>query len=348
MTDPVISVIVPVYKIKPELLNHCLTSLLKQKYDSAEFIIIDDGSPDNCGEICDEYAEKDSRMKVFHLENAGVSSARNFGIRQSMGKYILFLDGDDFFIDGFLSKIAEIALNQNADIMFFKGIKCKENELDFFELPDATDNTFNAASAEVIAAAIVANNDRTTLHVKDVTFGAPWGKVFSADYIKKNKIEFPLGIRKSQDRIFVLRSLSFNPKMIIADSYGYAYVINSTSICNRYNPDIIKIADDASACFYDTIINYYSEKNRPDLLKAYNYLVLDFFFIITQLYFFNSNHNFRPDDSKLFVDMCKKRTKYFRNCSAKGLKKKRGIILMFLKTGLYKPLFYILKCIYRV
>ncbi|MBO7253342.1 MAG: glycosyltransferase family 2 protein [Oscillospiraceae bacterium] len=92
---PLISVIVPVYKVE-EYLGRCVDSLLSQTYDNLQIILVDDGSPDNCGRICDSYAEKDSRIQVIHKSNGGLSSARNAGLEIATGEYIAFLDSDDW------------------------------------------------------------------------------------------------------------------------------------------------------------------------------------------------------------------------------------------------------------
>ena len=90
-----ISVIVPVYKVEPYL-RQCVDSILGQTYRDIEVLLIDDGSPDRCGEICEEYAGKDARVRVFHTENNGLSSARNLGLREAKGEYIGFVDSDDW------------------------------------------------------------------------------------------------------------------------------------------------------------------------------------------------------------------------------------------------------------
>lgn len=91
----VVSVIVPVYKVE-NVLHYCIDSILNQTYKNFELILVDDGSPDNSGKICDKYAQKDNRIKVIHKENGGVSSARNCGIDAAKGKYICFVDSDDY------------------------------------------------------------------------------------------------------------------------------------------------------------------------------------------------------------------------------------------------------------
>lgn len=90
-----ISVIVPVYRVE-QYLRQCVDSILNQTYEDLEVLLIDDGSPDRCGEICDEYAEKDDRVHVFHTENRGLSAARNLGLREAKGEYIGFVDSDDW------------------------------------------------------------------------------------------------------------------------------------------------------------------------------------------------------------------------------------------------------------
>ena len=95
MKEPLISVVIPVYKVE-NYLERCVESLINQTYKNLEIILVDDGSPDNCGIICDRYAEVDDRVKVIHKKNGGLSSARNSGIDISSGKYITFIDSDDW------------------------------------------------------------------------------------------------------------------------------------------------------------------------------------------------------------------------------------------------------------
>ena len=95
MNEPLVSVIVPVYKVE-DYLDKCVESIVKQTYKNLEIILVDDGSPDNCPSMCDSWAQKDSRIKVIHKENGGVSSARNSALDTAAGDYICFVDSDDF------------------------------------------------------------------------------------------------------------------------------------------------------------------------------------------------------------------------------------------------------------
>ena len=121
---PLISVIIPVYKVE-EYLPACIDSVLAQTYENLEIILVDDGSPDNCGKICDEYAEKDSRIKVIHKENGGLSSARNAGLREMSGDYVGFVDSDDSIEPEMYETLYNAVAQNGADISICKFRRCK-------------------------------------------------------------------------------------------------------------------------------------------------------------------------------------------------------------------------------
>lgn len=115
--SPFISIIIPVFKVE-QYLRTCLASVLNQSYNNWEMILVDDGSPDSCGEICDEYAEKDSRIVVIHKENGGLSSARNEALDYPLkGEFVTFLDSDDFWHPDYLSVLVGLQKEFNADIV---------------------------------------------------------------------------------------------------------------------------------------------------------------------------------------------------------------------------------------
>lgn len=111
-----ISVIVPVYKVE-KYLRRSIESVLNQTYTDLEIVLVDDGSPDQCGMICDEYAQKDSRIRVIHKENGGLSSARNAGIKIAKGEYITFLDSDDYIENDAYETLINVAANTDADVI---------------------------------------------------------------------------------------------------------------------------------------------------------------------------------------------------------------------------------------
>jgi glycosyltransferase involved in cell wall biosynthesis len=115
--EPLISVIVPVYNVEPYL-RKCVDSILNQTYRNLEVILVDDGSPDNCGAICDEYAARDTRIKVIHKTNGGLSDARNAGLDIMAGDYVAFVDSDDWIEPSMYKRLLALLLRYDADLAF--------------------------------------------------------------------------------------------------------------------------------------------------------------------------------------------------------------------------------------
>lgn len=127
MKELKVSVLVPIYKVPEHLLKQCLDSLMKQTLRDIEFILVDDESPDNCGKICDEYAKIDSRFKVIHQKNKGLSGARNTAFKNANGKYIMFLDGDDYITENCLYDAYSKAVTTNVDVVLWNVIEKNKN-----------------------------------------------------------------------------------------------------------------------------------------------------------------------------------------------------------------------------
>lgn len=140
-----ISVIVPVYKVEPYL-RRCVDSILAQTFSDIEIILVDDGSPDDCGAICDEYAKKDDRVRVIHQENGGVSAARNAGIRAAGGEQICFVDGDDLIHPDFCSYLSALLNRTECDYAACEFSRFdNENELERDSIPDQSYEVYNSA-----------------------------------------------------------------------------------------------------------------------------------------------------------------------------------------------------------
>ena len=122
------SVIVPIYKVE-KYLKKCIDSILEQSFKDFELILVDDGSPDNCPQICDEYAKNDSRIKVVHKKNGGLVSARNVGIQTAIGDYICYVDGDDWIHEDTLKNLYNEAIKDySPDMVVFGIVKLYSNK----------------------------------------------------------------------------------------------------------------------------------------------------------------------------------------------------------------------------
>lgn len=171
-----ISVIIPVYNVSAYL-SQCLESVLRQTYKDLEIILVDDGSKDNSGMLCDEYAAKDSRIKVIHKENGGLSDARNFGTAQASGGWIFYLDSDDWMANNTLETLLQYAEINNCDAVQGGMYYAYPNHLLKRKEKPSTVLSRNAAMKELII------NDR----VKNFA----WGKLYRTELVKD--ILFPKG-----------------------------------------------------------------------------------------------------------------------------------------------------------
>ena len=202
---PLISIIVPVYNVQDYVLK-CLNSLVEQSYDSIEIIVVDDGSTDESGDICDDVAKKNKKIKVFHKNNGGLSSARNYGIKKAKGEYICFVDSDDYVKKDFVKKLVEAALeNEEADIAV-----CGYN----FEIPKAEVLTGKEATIRLL----VEQNNMEII---------AWNKIYKRNIF--DGISYPEGMNY-EDNLTTYKLLSKANKVVYIPESLYVYVERSGSI----------------------------------------------------------------------------------------------------------------------
>lgn len=222
MTQPLISVIVPVYNVEPYI-NKCIDSILSQTYKNLEVILVDDGSPDNCPKICDDYASIDNRVKVIHKKNAGLSIARNNALDICTGEYISFVDGDDW-IEENLFEIAIGKMQEYAvDIVSFSA-NIVENDI-------VVRQEFISFTQETVVSARVATEEI----LKETISSQVWLRLYSRKCWLG--IEFPKG-RLYEDIATTYKSFELASKGVcfIPDALYY-YRHNSEGISLSYNPE---------------------------------------------------------------------------------------------------------------
>ncbi len=206
-----VSVIVPVYKAE-KWLHRCVDSILAQTMKDFELLLIDDGSPDKSGEICDEYAAKDSRIRVFHKENGGVSSARNLGLDNVLGKYIIFIDSDDWVS---VNYIQDLYKYKDVDALIYQGhISVKNDKI-------VSINSFD--EKEYVGENFI---DFFSIPV----YGFSWGKIFSSDIVLRNNIRFNENLTLWEDNIFVYEYISYVNKVRFVSEVNYFYQNTENSL----------------------------------------------------------------------------------------------------------------------
>lgn len=204
------SIIVPVYNVE-KYLNECVDSILSQTYTDFELILVDDGTKDNSGVICDEYAQKDARVKVIHQENAGQAVARNTGTDIAQGEYVLYLDSDDYICDNeFLSKLSQKTKDKTEVILFGYKKFFESNKSfgkDVCEYP-----SLQGESPEKVIALLLQS---------DMYMGCPWNKTIRRAFLEQNQIRFVPGMI-SEDSDWYLQVVT---RAKTYDSVNEAFVV---------------------------------------------------------------------------------------------------------------------------
>ena len=221
MGNPFVSVIVPVYKVE-RYLPRCIESILAQTYTNFELILVDDGTPDRSGIICDRYADKDSRIKVIHKENGGVSSARNAGIDIAQGEWITFIDSDDWVSKTYFESFFE---SSHFDIDLIVGS---------YEVRKVR-ATLNTTEDKIIKISSLPKNQTSAASVfYDFIFTVPWSKMFKTEILIQKNIRFMQGVKWGEDTIFVTDYMMNCENILFVGKPIYYYnCLNVNSITNK-------------------------------------------------------------------------------------------------------------------
>lgn len=209
---PSISIIIPVYKVE-EYLYYCVDSVLAQTYKNLEIILVDDGSPDNCGKICDEYAEKDNRIVVIHKENGGLSDARNAGLDIAKGDYIGFVDSDDYIAPNMYEVLMQGILNNNADISI----------CGYYNVYDTAVPNYSRRETKVLPAS---NGLKEIIYSQKYGIMA-WTKLYKADIFKQ--VRYPKG-HVCEDVYVIADIFKYVKKAAFNSTPLYYYVHRAESI----------------------------------------------------------------------------------------------------------------------
>ena len=240
---PVFSIIVPVYKTE-QYIERCVTSILNQTYKDFELILIDDGSPDRCPRMCDEYQKLDSRVKVIHKKNGGVSSARNCGLEIARGTFVWFVDSDDYIEPFSLQQLFEAQKEKEADLYVFN-----TQQVQSFYTGDI-------------------NQFFKKYYFTYVLGFEPWNKLYRREIIQKNHLEFDVQETIGEDLLFNINYYKTifrgTGKVFFLGRDYYVYVDRVGSAMNSLSKEVIfqqlrlfnKIKEDLSGKLKDENITY--------------------------------------------------------------------------------------------
>ena len=242
-----ISVVIPIYNVE-EYLPRCIESVIKQTYENIEIILVDDGSPDSCYDICEEFSKKDGRIKVIHKENGGLSDARNFGINISKGKYITFIDSDDYVSDDYIEYL----------YFMIKKYKTKISTCGHYICYDDNQVVKTALETKKVNKETAL---KSILYDKEIDI-CSWGKLYDIDLFKE--IRFPKG-KIFEDTATTYLLFEECDYIAVGEECKYYYIMRNNSITtNDFNLKKMDLID-----MTETMCKYISKK-YPVLKNACN------------------------------------------------------------------------------
>ena len=247
-----VSIIVPIYNIE-QYVGKCIESILAQTYPDFELILVDDGSPDDCGRICDEYGERDERIKVIHKKNGGLTSARNAGLSEAEGEWIMHVDGDDWIEPDMLESLIGAAQVTGADLVFGDFMKYGPYA-GYFKLP-----TWSGDKRESMSNYIAYM--MTTI----------WGSIAKRSLYIDNSLKSPEGISYCEDFHLIVRLCHFAKKVVNVHRPFYHYRYRPTSIMSNLNK---KTEADEQWVYQDTIRFFKEQGVYEDYRKVMSWRVL--------------------------------------------------------------------------
>ena len=273
VSNPLISVIIPVYKVE-KYLEKCVDSVINQTYKNLEIILVDDGSPDNCPKICDEYAKKDKRIKVIHKENGGVGSARNKGMEKAVGEYITFVDSDDWLEKNFIQEMLFIINKYKVDYVTCGYYRVYENKK---EIINGNLEEIVIDSKEYVNKLLNVQNGYGFVHMK---------------LIKKEKISslrFEEKLVVGEDALFNIQLCKNIEKIVIYNKPLYNYYFNTNSVVRKYNNEYCNNYLKSMIYMSEYIRKNYN--NIETIINLYNYIVYHVMLICVNYCYHPKNNN---------------------------------------------------------
>lgn len=290
--DEKISIIIPVYKVQ-EYLPKCIESVLQQTYHNLEIILVDDGSPDNCGKICDAYARKDKRIHVIHKKNEGVAKARNTGIEYATGEYISFIDSDDW-------------IAKNAYQVLYQGIKQYDADCAVGKCINVVDKKGTLRAVKKPAQPVRCETPTEAMKHVLLSGSAIWNRLFKRRVF--HTLRFPAD-RINDDEVTALHAYAECDKIVFLNQDTYYYRIRKNSITtSRFS---LRNVD----CYYNSADNLaFIKQKKPELKECAEYKYMkNMLYCYVHLKIMKRDHNTKRIIKELQKNIRKNRSLSLKN-----------------------------------
>lgn len=306
---PLISIVVPIYKVE-NYIEECINSILNQKFEDFELILVDDGSPDKAGEICDFYAEKDNRITVIHQNNKGLVKTRKIGAKSAKGEYIINVDGDDFIGEDLLNEVSIIIEKYRPDVIAYNFMYFDKQAKNGLKNRHTSD-LYEGERLEVIKENLLYAKELKSLNYGGTIFSI-WSKVVKKELFINAVSSIPDSITKGED-VAATSSIFMNcSSVFFLDCNQYFYRVNDNSMINTFNPKEI----DNYIMLFQYLENII-EKKYMNQLYAYEMFMIKYYCV---------------EASKKYKHFCD-----FKKCLKENLCD--NILINIDKAKIYRPMF---------
>jgi len=327
MEKPMVSIIVPVYKVPEQYLRKCIESIVAQTLEQIEILLVDDGSPDDCGAICDSYAEKDSRIRVLHKKNGGLSSARNYGCKAATGKWIMFVDGDDWIEPDMCEVMFREGEHNQVQLVMCGIMKDygKSTEEYHFYLEDG--KTYKGKECKWLQQQLLVYNGNIAV---------AYSKLIDRELLIGNGIFHDEVLRQGAEGLeFNLRLFEILESALFINKPFYHYIYNENSISASHNEANHEYVIN---CF-EKIKKFINSSNNKDMLKSWFDNRLLYVIVTTAI-----SGYFNPTNTESYADKKRKYATYLKKPIVEealktknycGIGKQRKVILFFIKHKMF-------------
>lgn len=270
-----VSIVVPVYNIDKIVLGQCIDSILCQTYKNIEILIIDDGSKEDCSADCDKYSCADV-ISVYHKENGGASTARNYGIEKAKGSFITFIDADDWIDFNYIQRMFEHFETDTDIVICDRTMEYPNKSEESYFFPTKQEFNDKEAKRELIMTTI------------NIPVGGTWCKMYRKDFIEKQGLRYDINLRRTQDVIFNLYAFYHASRIVYIHEALYHYRMDNLSITKKYSDNANIVLTQAAYAFQ--VYGEYAYPNDEAVQKLVYYRNINIISEIMKLKYFNPDN----------------------------------------------------------
>lgn len=331
MGTPLVSIIVPIYKVPEQYLNKCIESIIRQTLQDIEILLVDDGSPDQSGEICESYAKTDNRIRVLHKKNGGLSSARNYGCKSSTGEWIMFVDGDDWIEPDMCETMYKLGYKKNVQLVMCGMAKDYGHSTVMYRFNLEEDKIYKGKDCKWL---------QQQLLVYHANIAVAYAKLIKKSFVEENHIFHDEVLKQGAEGLeFNLRLFENLEKAVFINKPFYHYIYNENSISASHNEENHEFV---VMCF-ERIKDFIDTSKNSEMLKPWFDNRLLYVIITTAI-----SGYFNPVNEESYVEKKRKYATYLEKSiirvalktkTMEGLSWQRQVVLLFIKHRLYFALY---------